>query len=384
MTHRELRRDFPHTAHTIYVNHAATSPLSRPVMDAIGAFLGDRHGALPGASIDNFEQFIPVLAETRERAGRLLGAPADRVAFVPNTSSALNVLAEGLDWQSGDRIAIPGCEFPANVYPFLNLQDRGVTVDFIPHDEGTFTLDAIEQTLTPRTRLLTLSWVQFLSGFRVDLEAIGTLCTDRDVLFCVDAIQGLGALQLDVNVAGVDFLACGGHKWLMATQGIGLLYCTEALQQRLRAPAGWLHGPVDWEHLFEYDLQFHPEARRYEVGTRNGVGIAALHAALGLYFDAGPAWCEAQVLARAQELAAGLDALGFDRYGSRDPERSGGIVTLRAEDPEALFEHLKAHEIVAALRNRLVRFAPTYYNSPDEMERVLAVVEAFGEEHIAS
>ncbi|NBB73646.1 MAG: aminotransferase class V-fold PLP-dependent enzyme [Bacteroidetes bacterium] len=377
MNHSELRQHFPHAEHELYVNHAATSPLSRPVMDAIDAYLGERHGARPGAPIDNFEAFMPILAEARERAGTVLGTTAERVAFMPNTSAALNVLAEGLDWQPGDRIALPGCEFPTNVYPFLNLEDRGVAVDFIPHEEGTFTLEAIEETLTPDTRLLSLSWVQFLSGFRADLDAVGALCDAHDVLFCVDAIQGLGALELDVEAAGIDFLACGGHKWLMATQGIGLLYCTEALQDRIRPPAGWLHGPVDWEHLDDYELAFHPEARRYEIGTRNNVGIAALHAALGLYLDAGPAWCEQQVRARADQLAEGLRALGFARYGSSDPAHSAGIVTIRTEAPDTLFDHLQAHDITAALRNRLVRFAPTYYNTPGEMERILTVVEAF-------
>jgi len=377
MNHSELRQHFPHAEHELYVNHAATSPLSRPVMDAIDAYLGERHGARPGAPIDNFEAFMPILAEARERAGTVLGTTAERVAFMPNTSAALNVLAEGLDWQPGDRIALPGCEFPTNVYPFLNLEDRGVAVDFIRHDEGTFTLEAIEETLTPDTRLLSLSWVQFLSGFRADLDAVGALCDAHDVLFCVDAIQGLGALELDVEAAGIDFLACGGHKWLMATQGIGLLYCTEVLQDRIRPPAGWLHGPVDWEHLDEYELAFHPEARRYEIGTRNNVGIAALNAALGLYLDAGPAWCEQQVRARADQLAAGLRDLGFVRYGPSAPGHSAGIVTIRTEAPDALFDHLQAHDITAALRNRLVRFAPTYYNTPDEMERILAGVEAF-------
>jgi len=373
----ELRSYFPHAEHEIYVNHAATSPLSRPVMDAVGAYLDERHGARPDAPIDNFEAFMPVIAAARKRAATVLGTEAERVAFMPNTSAALNVLAEGLDWQPGDRIALPGCEFPTNVYPFLNLEDRGVAVDFIPHEEGTFTLEAIEATLTPDTRLLSLSWVQFLSGFRADLDAVGALCDAHDVLFCVDAIQGLGALEIDVKAAGIDFLACGGHKWLMATQGIGLLYCTEALQDRIRPPAGWLHGPVDWEHLDEYELAFHPEARRYEIGTRNNVGIAALHAALGLYLDAEPAWCERQVRARADQLAEGLHDLGFARYGPSDPAHSAGIVTIRTEAPEALFDHLQAHDITAALRNRLVRFAPTYYNTPDEMERILEAVETF-------
>ena len=184
-------------------------------------------------------------------------------------------------------------------------------------------------------------------------------------------------LKLDVEATGIDVLASGGHKWLMATQGIGFLYCTEELQAQLHPPAGWLHGPVDWEHLFEYELDFHPEARRFEIGTRNNVGIAALHAALGLYADAGPAWCERQVLARARELAGGLEALGFTRYGTSDPAHASGIVAVQAADADALFEHLQRHDITASVRNGLLRFAPTYYNTPAEVERILETVAAY-------
>lgn len=374
-----LREHFPHTEHTIYVNHAATSPLSQPVIEAIEAYLGERHGADPEAPIQNYEAFQEVQGQTRKRLARLVGTTPDRIAFARNTSAGLNVLAKGLDWTPGDRIAVPGCEFPANVYPFMNLEREGVVVDFIPHEEGTFTLDTIEQTLCPETRLLTLSWVQFLSGFRADLEAVGAICAERDIIFCVDAIQGLGALQLDVEACGIDFLASGGHKWLMATQGVGFLYCREALQEQLHPAAGWLHGPVDWDHFFDYELTFHPDARRFELGTTNSIGIAALHAALGLYFECGPEWVEARVLERAKTLARGLSRLGYQRYGTGDPEHASGIVTIHAEDPEALQAHLADRQIECAVRNQKVRFAPTYYNSAGEMERILDAVAAFNQ-----
>lgn len=368
-----LRRQFPHTADTIYLNHAAVSPLSRRVVEAIEAYLAERHRT----RIENYVDFAPTIDATLEQVARMLGTTASRVAFMPNTSAALTVLAQGLRWQSGDRIALPGCEFPANVYPFMNLQRHGVAVDLIPHRDGTVALDDIAQTLTPQTRLLTISWVQFLSGFRADLAAIGDLCKKRDVLFCVDAIQGLGALRLDVEACGIDFLACGGHKWLMATQGIGLLYLTEALQDQIDPPAGWLHGPVDWDNFFDYELTFHKDARRFRLGTMNAVGIAALHAALALREEMDPSWCEAQVLARARQLADGLTRLGLRRYGTDDPAHASGIVTVRHPDPDGLYRHLKERGIHAATRNRLLRFAPTYYNHPDEIEAALEAVQTF-------
>lgn len=373
MNLNELRTHFPHTRETIYLNHAATGPLSTRVMSAVSSYLEERHQT----NIENYADVAPVLDSARTRAARLVGADVSRVEFAPNTSYALNVLAKGYPWRSGDRIAVPACEFPANVYPFLNLERNGVVVDFIPHTDGVISLDDIERALQPDTRLLTISWVQFLSGFRIDLEAVGRLCKERGILFCVDAIQGLGALRLDVNASGIDFLACGGHKWLMAMQGIGFLYVSEELQSRLEPAAGWLHGPVDWDNFFEYELAFHPDATRYRLGTMNNAGIVSLDAALGLYEEAGASWCEQQVLARSGRLARGLDALGFRRYGTSDPAHASGIVTVEHRDVDALDARLQQHGVAAAVRQRKLRFAPTYYNSDDEIDRVLDVVRDF-------
>jgi selenocysteine lyase/cysteine desulfurase len=372
-----IRDQFPHTAHQTYVNHAAVSPMSRPVTEAIDDYVAERHGAEPEAPIANFASFQPLMVEAKERAAAVMGTTKERVEFVPNTSTGLNVLAQGLDWDPGDRIALPDGAFPTNVYPFMNLEREGVAVDFVPTNEGAYTVEDVEETLRPETRLLSVSWVHFLSGFRADLEALGDLCAAHDVLFCVDAIQGLGALQIDVDEAGVDFLAAGGHKWLMAAQGIGLLYCDKELQERIHPPTGWLHGPVDWEHLDQYDLTFHDDARRFRTGTMSSVGIAALHAALGLHLKAGPAWCEDRVLDLSTTLAAELADRGLPRYGTDAPAHASGIVTIAPDEPEVLFEHLQAHGITAAVRNRKVRFAPTYYNDESDLAAILEAVDQF-------
>ncbi|WP_022835533.1 aminotransferase class V-fold PLP-dependent enzyme [Salisaeta longa] len=371
MSPTDARRYFPHTAHTIYLNHAATAPLSRPVQAAIEGFVRQRQGTAPTDPIDNYADFAPVPAAARAHLGALLGAPADDVAWMPNTSTGLALLAEHFPWTAGDRVALPACEFPANVYPFMNLERKGVAVDFIPHTHGTFTLEAIEETLTPRTRLLTLSWVQFLSGFQVDLEAVGALCAAHDIIFCVDAIQGLGALTLDVDAAQIDALAGGGQKWLMGPQGTGYFYCRPALRERLHPPAGWLHGPVDWDDFFAYDLQFYDDARQFHLGTPNNIGIAGLHAALALYRRVGPSAAERHLMARAQQLAEGLAALGFARYGTNDPAHRSGIVTIDVPEPQALHDALKADGIVASVRNGNVRFAPSWYTTAEEIDTVL-------------
>lgn len=368
---QQVRRAFPHTKELIYMNHAAVSPMSKPAMDAIHAFLQERHLT----NIENYFDFLPVVDEARELAAKLLGTHHDQVAFVSNTSYGLNILAQGLTWNKGDRILIPGCEFPANVYPFMKLEEQGVKVDFITHKEGTFSLEDIEAAITPETRLLSISWVQFLSGFKADLKAIGDLCKSHDILFCVDAIQGLGALEIDVEACGIDFLASGGHKWLMAMQGIGLVYVAKPLLEQLSPFAGWLHGPIDWEHLIDYKLSFFDDARRFDLGTQNAVGIAALRAALSLYLEATPAWCEQQVLTNAGILRDGIKALGGTIYGDSPEHHHSGIVALKHKEANSLFESLKERRIHVAVRNGLLRIAPTYYNSAEEIDTVLDVLE---------
>ncbi len=380
MTLDTLRSHFPHTEHWAYLDHAATGPLSRPVMEAVGAFLEQRHRTQP----NNYLDAAPTVERARHRVGELIGAEAGRVELVANTSAALSVLAQGLDWQPGDRVAVPACEFPANVYPWLGLAHRGVEVDFIPHDRGTFTVEAVERTLTPRTRLVSVSWVQFLSGFRADLAAIGALCRGRGILFCVDAIQGVGALRLGVGALPIDFLACGGQKWLLGMQGTAFFYLTEALQARLRPVRGWLNGPLDWDNFLSYPTAFHGDARRFRIGTLGHAGFVGLDAAVGLHLAAGRDWCQAQVLARSAQVAAGLDRLGLRRYGSADPAHASGIVAAEHPDPEAVFALAQARGIALSVRDRKLRISPTYYNTPDEVDRALEVVAEVGKTQVAA
>ena len=376
MNQEYLRTLLPHTRHTLYMNHAGMAPVSTPVMEAINRYLDLRHGH----DISNFGYALEKAAQLRERVGKLLGTSSAYVGLAQNTSEALNILTLGIDWKPGDRIAIPDCEFPANVYPFLHLQRRGVEIDFIPTHEGTFTLEDVEQVLTPRTRMLSVSWVQFLSGFKVDLKALGALCNDHKIWFVVDAIQGFGALQLSdtVEACHIDFLATGGQKWLMSVQGQGFFYISPDLFDHLTPPkAGWLHGPVDWEHLSDYKLTFHEDARRFELGTPNALGIVALEAALALYQQADPAWCESEVLLRARELREGLTEQGLQIYGTTDEAHASGIVSVYHPAPEALHAFLRRQNIRTATRNAKLRFSPTYYNTSEEVERVLEAVYDF-------
>lgn len=368
----DVRRHFPHTEDLIYLDHAATGPLSRPARDALLRFVEQKHVTEP----NNYESVGPVLERCRERLAQLIGVTADRVDLIGNTSLAINVLAQGLDWQAGDRVAVPACEFPANVMPWLGLADKGVAVDFVPDTKGTFSVEDVERVLTPRTRVLAVSQVQFLSGFRCDLAALGALCRDRGIILSVDAIQGLGALKLDLGDTPVDFLACGAQKWLMGLPGTAFFYVSEQLQYRLTPVRGWLNAPPDFDDLLSYDMEFAPDATRFRQGTLDLGGIVALEAALALYEEeVGREEGERRVLDLSLRAADGLQVLGLERFGSNDPGHASGIVTVRHPRPDALLAALHQHRIRASVRNGMLRVAPTWYNTDDEVLQTLDVVK---------
>ncbi len=384
MTLDAYRAQFDLPDDVAYLDHAATGVLSRPVRDAAGAFLDGRAGRRSDCTPNNFPVDLQRIDHARSRAARLIGADVRSVELVPNTSYGLNVLAQGLDWQPGDRVAVPACEFPANVMPWRGLADRGVTLDLVPHQEGTFSVEDVERTLRPETRLVAVSQVQFLSGFRCDLDAIAALCRDRGILLAVDAIQGVGAVRLDVAAVRPDLVSFGGHKWLCAMQGLGVLVVADSLLDRLQPVRGWLNGPVDWDDLESTALDLHPDATRFRLGTLPTAQTYALDAALGLFLDLGAETVETAVLTNARRLADGLGRLGARRYGTDDPARQSGIVTVGVDDPEGLHAHLMARGVICSLRNRLVRFAPHAHTRPADLDRALDAVATFGRTTVAA
>ncbi len=360
-----------------YLDHAATGVLGRPAHDAARGAL-DRHaGRIPGESPNTFPADLERLERLRERAATLLNADVRGVEVVPNTSAGINWLAQGLDWKAGDRVAIPACEFPTNHLPWRGLAAQGVIVDRVDSPGGTFTPEAIDAAITDRTRVVSVSSVQFLSGFRADLPAIAEVCRARGVLFCVDAIQGLGALRLDVGALRPDLVVAGGHKWLCAMHGLGVAYASDRLMEAVAPVRGWLNGPIDWDDFDAVTDEFHADATRFRTGTLPTAQIYALDASIGAMLDVTPDAIETAVLGHAQTLAQGLDALGLRRYGSSDPAHASGIVTVEPEHPEALLEALTSAGVHASLRSRKLRVAPHAHTRPDDVARALDAVAEF-------
>jgi selenocysteine lyase/cysteine desulfurase len=349
---------------TIYLNHAATGPLSTRVVAAVDEYLRQRSET----QIDNYMKFQPILTETRSYAAKLVNATADRIAFFDNTTNAINLLAAGLEWKPGDRIILNDIEFPANVYPFLNLKRLGVEIDFVGNRDGKILTEDVEAKITPRTKLLSISHVQFLSGFRADLPALGELCRTRGVIFSVDAIQSAGVVPIDVERMKIDFLATGAQKWLLCPQGIAFAYVSNETQERLRqAYLGWTSIKNFFGEFTRYRLDLDGDARRYENGTLNNMGITALHQSLATLLEVGIDSIEEHVLDLNDRLIAGLGPLGMKAYVDGDRASRAGIVSIKVPNADAYIARLAESKIQVAVRQGLIRVSPHFYNTEEEI-----------------
>ncbi len=365
----EVRKLFPHLeTDQIYFNHAAKGPWSSLVLNRINEYAQQRCGA----KIDNYQSFLKWDSSAKEKLGKILGTTPDRLAWVDNVSNGLNILAQGLDLKAGDRIILNDIEFPSNIYPFLNLQKQGVKIDLIKSRNGVVDLEDIENVITPRTKLISISLVQFLSGYRADIDAIGELCKRHGIIFCVDAIQGAGVVRIDVNKSKIDFLSGGTQKWLMSSQGLSYIYLTEELQNRIdQKNVGWTSVDNAW-NLLDYDLTLKSSADRFQNGTINALGVAIFDSMLDLFLDFGMQNVENKILVNTNFLIEKLSGIGIKTILENVAESNkAGIVTFRHEDSKRIYDELEKRKIYSAVREGMIRFSPHFYNTNEEIEKVV-------------
>jgi len=362
---------FPVTRTCHYLNHAAVSPTSTRVRDAVQDWVGDllHHG------MANISDWVRRERETRTVAARILGASLDEMAFVRSTSHGLSAFAEGLAWQPGEEVAVcTELEYPANVYPWMHLAERGVMVRPIEATEGGVTCEAVGRAIGRQTRVVSVSSVEFATGVANDLEAIGALCRERDVLFCVDGIQSVGAFPLDVVKANIDFLAADSHKWQLGLPGIGVAYVRRAILPRLRpSVVGWksVKNPLDFDHLH---FELREDAAKLEEGTQSFATILGMGAALALLDDVGIDRIAAQITAWLDEAEKFLVAAGLAPGPA--PAVRKGILTFRPPSgtaEEFMNRASKAGVVLSARRGR-VRISPHFYNGETELAALAAVV----------
>jgi len=316
---------------------------------------------------------------TRRQAAKILGAEAHEIAFLTNTSDGLSVVAGGLDWRVGDRVLVVRPDFPSNLYPWMDLEREGVVVDYVRRREGQVQVEDLEKSLRPGTRLLTVSSVDFLSGYRADLAAMGSFCREKGLLFCVDGIQSLGLVPMDVKGCQIHFLSAGGHKWLLGPMGCGLLYVAQEVVDLVH-PKG-----VGWKSVrrendfFTIRLDFKPDALRFEPGSLNVLGIHGLGAALNLLLEVGVERIFEGVLAINDLFVQGLRQRGLKIVTPLERDSRSGILSFVPKaDPEKTFYTLMEENIMVSERKGLIRLSPHFYNSEKDVRRFFETLERIG------
>jgi selenocysteine lyase/cysteine desulfurase len=374
---RDIRdREFPWTAATTYLNNAAIGPVPERTRLALEEFNAKR--TAPHLLPDR--ELHPLLAVARETAARLIGAEAAEIALTPNTSTGLNVAARALPLAPGDVVLVSDREFPANVYPWFALRARGIVVELVPVTAEGFPDEdrLVERLADPRVRALAVSYVQFSNGFRADLARLGAACRATGAFLVVDAIQGLGASPLDVRETPVDLLACGGQKWLLSPWGTGFLYVRKELVQQLEPVAvGWMafEGTDDFTNLTRYSDSLRPNARRFEVGAafQDQLGFIT---SVGLLLDLGIPAIDAYTRALGTPVLDWAAGRGVRIVSPTDARHRSAIVCVAPPEPGEAHRRLRQAGIVCSLREGAIRLAPHIYNTVEEMERVVEVLES--------
>ncbi len=364
----------PVTQRWAFFDHAAVAPITRAAQQAMAEYAKDiaENGDV------NERQWVDRVEQIRRLAGQLLQAEPQDIAFVKNTSEGVGIVAEGLLWQPGDNVVIAEEEYPANVYPWLNLADRGVEVRRIATRDRRIWIDDLREQIDGRTRVVSLSYVEYASGFRNDLDAIGALCRQKGVLFFVDAIQGLGVFPLDVKRSPIDCLAADGHKRQLGPEGAGLFYIRREVLDLLRPiGVGW-NSVVDSRNFSAIDFRLKPNAGRYESGSLNVAGIVALGASMELLLQIGIENVRDRVLELTDYLCDQATRLGWEVYSSRRPEDKSSIVSLivPGRDPRELKRLCRDHGIAVNARAGRLRVSPHCYNTREELDRMIEVIRS--------
>lgn len=367
-----LRGEFPITRNYNFQNHAAVAPMCARATAAVERFCARNAESayLEGGAYREAER-------VRQVAARFIGANADEICFVKNTTEGLNFVANGINWQTGDNIVTTSVEFPANVYCWQALRAHGVTVQMVFEENGRIPLESIIAAINPRTRLVAISSVQYASGFRTDLAALGEYCAEKGVLLCVDAIQSIGAMPLNVSTMNIDFLAADGHKWMCGPEGLGIFYVRKEVQGYLKPSCvGWLSmkNALDFEH---YHFEYQDSAKRYDSGAYNLMGIHALGGALDMLAEIGIEAISTRLLHLTDRLVEGVKAKGYQVFSSRRRGEASGIVSFASDlhDPEKIARHLQAeHRVVIAVRSRRLRASPHVYNSEKEIDQLVQLL----------
>jgi len=368
----QMRARMPVTRQWAYFDHAAVAPISGPAREAIARW--SQEAAETGAAA--WTTWGRGAEQTRAVAAEIVGAQPSEIALIPNTTSGITLVAEGYPWQSGDNVVAPAEEFPSNLYPWMNLADRGVETRRVPMQQTALDVDRLLDACDDRTRLISLSWVGYKTGWRVDVEQVVEAAHRRGILVFLDAIQGLGVFPLDVAATQVDFLAADGHKWMLGPEGAGIFYCRREHLARLRPlVVGW-NSVVQGHDFSRIAMTLRDEAARYEGGSQNLAGMLALGASLRMLQEAGLGPSGSAIARRVLEITdlacRRIEQAGGRIVSRREGEHRSGIVAFEmpGRDPQAERRRLLKRGVALNSRGGWLRLSPHAYNNEADIERL--------------
>ena len=354
-----------------FLNHAAVGPMTKPCSEMISWFIeySTRKSFVGSGCYKKVDQ-------VREKAAKLIGARgAHEIAFVPNTTTGLANVANGLGLAEGDAVVITDVEFPANRYPWENLaRTKGVKlIEVKQRDDARIHVKDVVAAIEPGVKVVAISHVQYASGHRLDLKAVSKAAHDREAFLCVDAIQSVGVVPIDVQSMGVDFLSADSHKWMLGPEGAGIFYAREDLIEKVYpSVAGWINM-VDFENYGRYRFEFAKTARRFEPGTWNVVGLLGMGASLDVFLEVGAKRIWELIERNTAQAEQGIRSKGYRIYSPREveSERSGIVIFEYPDDPskhEQISDQLLAQGVVIAVREGRMRLSPHFYNTPEQIE----------------
>jgi selenocysteine lyase/cysteine desulfurase len=373
----DFRRRMPVAAKWAYFDHAAVAPIAGPAAEAMVDWAHEAASA--GGAV--WLKWKARREALRARASAVVNAGPDEIALVRSTTEGINLIAEGFRWQAGDNVVTLADEFPSNLYPWMNQAHHGVETRRVPTDEGRVDLDRLADACDDRTRIVSISWIGYASGWRNDLAAVAEIAHRRGALFVLDAIQGLGAFPLDVSRTPVDFFAADGHKWLLGPEGAGLFYIRREHLDRLEPiGVGWnsVAHSSDFTHI---ELKFKDSAARFEGGSSNMVGFTGLDASLDMLMSFDITAIGERILALANLACRRLSDAGAMIVGHRDnPDRCSGIVLFEwpGVDPQSARRQLLDRKVVLSCRAGRLRISPHAYNNESDIERLVEELKECG------
>ena len=374
MLEDSIRHEFPITTSWHHLNHAAVGPWPRRTADAVKVFADENLNS--GSS--HYSAWMQIEASLRKQCAEFIGASGgDDIAFLKNTSEGLSFVAHGFPWKRGDNVVISDQEFPSNRIVWESLADSGVEVRQAALPCSADIETALISACDSRTQMISISAVQYSTGMRIDLQRLGELCKKRGIALCVDAIQALGVMPIDVMRQHIDFLVADGHKWLLGPEGLAVFYVSEEWRERLTLHEfGWrmVEQPLDFDSR---EWRPSPSASRFECGSPNMIGIHALHASIGLLQEVGVDVIEERVLRRTEYLRERIAANpDLELLSCHEPGRYAGISVFRSRhrNSDDLFRRLNEENVMCAVRGGGIRFSPHFYTPLESLDFALSVV----------